>query len=147
MSYQNEGYIEIKDGSIWRKVVEETWNKIRQKMLCQHLGFQETVDNSIEKRSLRNSQNIATGDLICYATTQPSGTSCCVHELQPSASTSSFRIPHVKCKYGLKCIAGTKFRVIFSICIDAVKLNVTLKTHHYVVSLDNHKNRELQILC
>ena len=98
LTNQNEGYIEIKDGSIWRKVVEENWNKKRQKWLCQHLGFEEIDSNVIQTGQLGSGRQIATGDLICYDTTQSSGISCCVN-LKPSISTSSTRIPYMRCKY------------------------------------------------
>ncbi|CAB4007475.1 uncharacterized protein LOC110250238 [Paramuricea clavata] len=96
LSRRNTGFIEIKQEG-WRKVVEENWDKNRQKMLCQHLGFEETADNKIVTKQLESGQNIATGDLICYNNTQQSGTSCCIH-LQPSISNSSTTIPDVKCK-------------------------------------------------
>ena len=94
---QSEGYIEIKNGSTWSKVVEENWDKEREKMLCQHLGFKKiNGNNSIETRQLGSGKQIVTGDLICY-NAQSSGTSCCVH-LKPSISTTSTMIPHVRCK-------------------------------------------------
>ncbi len=98
LAYRNSGYIEIKYGLIWRYVVEENWDKNRQKMMCQHLGFEETASNSIDTRQLGSGRHIATGDLICY-NTQSSETSCCVH-LQPSTTTSSITFPYVRCKYG-----------------------------------------------
>ena len=104
LTNQNKGYIEIKDGSIWRKVVEENWNKKRQKALCQHLGFEETDSNVIQDVRLGSGQQIATGDLICY-NTKPSGTSCCVH-LEPSTSTKSTSFPYVRCKYCLRAAGG-----------------------------------------
>jgi hypothetical protein len=80
------GFIEIKHGSTWRYVNEKNWDKIRQKMLCQHLGFRQTDANLINTFWSRRSYKIATGDLICY-NTLPSGTSCCTH-LVPSTNTS-----------------------------------------------------------
>jgi hypothetical protein len=96
----NTGFIIIHDGRTWRRVVVENWDKNRQKMLCQHLGFEETADNKIVTELLGKNQDIATGDLICYNTMQPSGTSCCIH-LQPSKSPSqkpTSQIPLVQCK-------------------------------------------------
>jgi hypothetical protein len=92
------GYIEIKNGTIWRRVKEENWDKYRQKMLCQHLGFDETDANKIVSGQVSSGSKIVTGDLICY-NTQPSGTSCCVH-LQPSTTTSNIKIPYATCESG-----------------------------------------------
>ena len=97
---QNEGNIEIKNGSIWSIVVEENWDKEREKMLCQHLGFQEIDGNNVVTSQLGSGQQIFTGDLICY-NTQSSRTSCCVH-LKPSTSTTRTKIPYVRCKYNLR---------------------------------------------
>ena len=91
----NKGFIEVKDGSTWRKVNEERWDENRQKMLCQHLKFNETDQNNIITKNIGSGNEIATGDLICYGT-QPSGTSCCIH-LEPSISTSSTTVPYVTC--------------------------------------------------
>jgi hypothetical protein len=88
------GYIEIKHGSTWRYVNEKNWDKIRQKMLCQHLGFRETDANVINTYWSRRSYKIATGDLICYNTLS-SGTSCCTH-LVPSTNTSY--LSYAKCE-------------------------------------------------
>ena len=93
----NEGFIEIKDGSIWRYVKEETWDKDRQKMLCQHLGFDKTDRNAIATQKFGRKYNIATGDLICYKK-QPSQTSCCVN-LALSTTENDVTMPYVKCKY------------------------------------------------
>ncbi|CAB3997379.1 receptor-type tyrosine- phosphatase epsilon-like isoform X2 [Paramuricea clavata] len=73
LSNRNTGFIEIRDDSTWRRVIEENWDKNR------------------------SGQNIATGDFVCYNTIQPSGTSCCIH-LQPSTSPPSTTIPYVQCK-------------------------------------------------
>ena len=97
LSSQNTGFLYIYDGSTWRRVVEENWDKNRQKMLCQHLGFEETDDNKIVIRQLGGGYNIATGDFICYNTILSSGTSCCIH-LQPSVSSPNTTIPYVQCK-------------------------------------------------
>ena len=99
LSSRNRGFIIILAGRTWRRVVVENWDKNRQKMLCQHLGFEETADNKIVTNLLGSNQDIATGDLICYNTIQPSGTSCCIH-LQPSKSplNPTSQIPLVQCK-------------------------------------------------
>ncbi|CAB4004623.1 Receptor-type tyrosine- phosphatase F [Paramuricea clavata] len=91
-----KGFIEIKDGSTWRKVDEENWDIIRHKMLCRHLGFSETDDHNIGTRNVGSGENIATGDLICY-NTQPNGTSCCVN-LQRNTTTSIVNLPYAICK-------------------------------------------------
>jgi hypothetical protein len=105
LSNRNTGFIEIHVGLTWRRVVEENWDKNRQKIMCQHLGFEETDDNKIVIKQLGSGLNIATGDLICYNTIQPSGTSCCIH-LQPSKSPPNTTIPDVQCK----CIGLTSNR-------------------------------------
>ena len=97
MSNRNEGYIEIKNGSIWKKVAEENWDENREKMLCQYLGFEEIDGKSIETTQLGSGQEIVTGDLICY-NTQSNRTSCCVH-LKPLTTNTSTAIPDVRCKY------------------------------------------------
>ena len=95
LTNENQGYIEIKDGSIWRKVVENNWDENRQNMLCQHLGFEEITGNNMETKQLESGQKIATGDLICY-NTQLTKTSCCVH-LEPSTTTTTTVAPYVRC--------------------------------------------------
>jgi hypothetical protein len=106
----NTGHIIIHDGRTWRSVVEENWDKNRQKMLCQHLGFEETADNKIVIKQLKGGNDIATGDFICHNSIQSSGTSCCIH-LQPSKppreTTSQF--PDVQCKCIGLSVAGSKF--------------------------------------
>ena len=92
-SYQ--GLIQIKDGSTWRFVKEENWDKRRQKILCQLLGFSE--NNEIASRyELKSGYNIATGHLICYKP-HSKGVSCCVH-LTPSKNEKTVSIPYAKCK-------------------------------------------------
>ena len=59
----NKGFIEVKDGSTWRKVNEERWDENRQKMLCQHLKFNETDENNIITKNIGSGSEIATGDL------------------------------------------------------------------------------------
>jgi hypothetical protein len=95
----NEGFIEIKDGLIWRTVKEEHWDKNRQKMLCQHLGFNETDTNDISPDyRITTGRNITTGSLICYNNTRPRETSCCIHNLVPSTSTSNSKMTWAKCE-------------------------------------------------
>lgn len=91
----HKGYIEINDGSTWRTVDEKKWDQNRQKLLCKHLGFDESSEDKING-STRSIEKIATGDFVCY-NTQPSGTSCCAY-LQPSTTTTTSSIPYVNCK-------------------------------------------------
>ena len=126
LSHRSSGYIEIKDGSKWRYVVEENWDKNRQKMLCQHLGFEETASNDIATAYRRSTTGLhfATGDLICY-NTRSSETSCCVH-LQPSTTTASITLPNAKCKYGPRGYSCTKISSggfafnLFLVCLHGV---------------------------
>ena len=97
-----DGYVQIKDDSTWRYLEDKNWDKIRQKMLCQHLGFKETDANTIESRRFSAGYNIATGDLICYKK-QPSGTSCCAH-LKPSTNQRTVRVQYARCKYIHVCM-------------------------------------------
>ncbi|XP_028410756.1 uncharacterized protein LOC114533438 isoform X2 [Dendronephthya gigantea] len=94
----NGGRLQIKDGSSWRYVREDNWDKKRQKMLCQHLGFVETTENNIMRRRMRflGGLKIASGDLICYRR-HSKGTSCCAH-LVLSTTRSFVSVPYVKCK-------------------------------------------------
>ena len=80
-------------GSNWRKVLENNWDIKRQKILCQHLGFEATEEGT-ETDTLERGTRIVTGDLICYALLR--GTSCCIR-LKPSVSRTSTKIPNVKC--------------------------------------------------
>ena len=108
LTNQNEGYIEIKTGTIWRKVVEENWDENYEKMLCQYFGFEETDGNTTtETRGLESGQQIAIGDLICY-NTQSNEASCCVN-LKSSTSNTSTMIPFVKCKYKHAQLLATSF--------------------------------------
>ena len=89
---RNEGFIEVKDAnSLWKKVNEENWNTKRQKMLCQHLGF-EPSEGDIEIRKFGDNQQILMGDLICY-NTQAKRTSCCIHLKHAEYQES----PYAKC--------------------------------------------------
>ena len=89
-----EGYIQVYDGSIWRYVGENNWDKSRQKMFCEYLGFNST-DASISRAYLNRQNNIATGEFICYKT-QSEKISCCVH-LKPTIKESTW-IPYARCK-------------------------------------------------
>lgn len=99
----NEGYIEVKSDSRWRKVDEKRWDKIRQKMLCQHLKLNEAEESDIFTKTIGGGKKIANGDLICYST-QPTGTSCCIH-LESSMSTSRTAVPYVTCGMILAMLA------------------------------------------
>jgi hypothetical protein len=92
----NEGFIEIKDGPTWRKVDEENWDKDRQKMLCQHLGFGENTNTSIGNSSTTSREQIARGHLICYEAHPYTEISCCIY-LEPLTTTSETTIPYVTC--------------------------------------------------
>ena len=92
----NEGFIEIKDGPTWRKVNEENWDEDRQTMLCQHLGFEENTNTSIDNGSIASGQNITTGHLMCYKTQRNSEISCCIY-LEPFTTTPVTTIPYVTC--------------------------------------------------
>ncbi|XP_028402574.1 receptor-type tyrosine-protein phosphatase S-like isoform X6 [Dendronephthya gigantea] len=92
----NEGFIEVKNDTTWRKVIEENWDKNRQKTLCEHLGFSETSANTIRNMEIAANKEIASGDLVCN-NTGSSGTSCCVH-LVPSTTTSNVNISYAECK-------------------------------------------------
>ncbi|XP_028402580.1 receptor-type tyrosine-protein phosphatase delta-like isoform X10 [Dendronephthya gigantea] len=92
----NEGFIEVKNDTTWRKVIEENWDKDRQKMLCEHLGFGETSANTIRNMEITANEEIASGDLVCY-NTGSGGTSCCVH-LVPSTTTAKVDTTYAECK-------------------------------------------------
>ncbi|XP_028402588.1 receptor-type tyrosine-protein phosphatase F-like [Dendronephthya gigantea] len=92
----NEGFIEVKNDTTWRKIIEENWDKDRQKMLCKHLGFSETSANPIRTMEITANEEIASGDLVCY-NTGSGGTSCCVH-LVPSTTTAKVDITYAECK-------------------------------------------------
>ena len=97
LEYGNTGKIEIEDGSTWKGVDVENWDRKHQKLLCQHLGFEE--DDDFRNQSINSGQNITTGDLICYKTQSGGGgTSCCAY-LQRSTTTSTILIPNARCKY------------------------------------------------
>ncbi|XP_028399530.1 uncharacterized protein LOC114522942 [Dendronephthya gigantea] len=90
----NEGFIEINDGSTWRKVIEEIWDISLEKSLCQHLGFKGTVGSIVKTEVIEPGREIASGDL-CYDV--PQNERCCVH-LNPSTTTTTVKAPYVKCK-------------------------------------------------
>lgn len=100
LSQIHVGFVEIKDGSTWRKVKEKNWDRNRQKMLCKHLGFEESANlDLVFSEELRSVETIVTGDLICY-NTQPSRTSCCAH-LHSSTTNSYTNLTVVNCKYSV----------------------------------------------
>lgn len=94
----NEGYIEIKDGSTWKRVDDKSWDKNGQKILCQLLGFDETDKNEVSLRGSGNNQDIATGELICY-NTQSNGISCCADMERLNTGNTGVDIPYVTCEY------------------------------------------------
>ena len=89
-----EGYIKVYDGSIWKFVGENNWDKNLQKMFCEYLGFND-MDASISGAILNKRNNTATGDFICYKT-QSEEVSCCVH-LKPTNQERTW-IPYARCK-------------------------------------------------
>ena len=98
LTEQNAGYIQIKRAYGWMKVYEEKWNNNRLKMLCEHLGFEETEGNSSETRQLTVKENLLAGDLMCY-NTKPNRTSCCIHlKVFRTSPRKPAKIPYVKCK-------------------------------------------------
>ena len=100
LQYRNAGKIEIEDGSTWRSVDVENWDQSHQKLLCQHLGFEE--DNDFRHTFMSKGQTIATGDLICYKTQSGGdGTSCCAYLERSTTTTSTTSIPDARCKYRL----------------------------------------------
>ena len=100
MQYGNAGYIEIKDGSSWRIVDVEMWDRSHQKLLCHRLGFEEEYD--FLRTNIASGQKIATGDLIFYNETRSGGggASFCV-DLQRSTTSSKTSVPNARCKYKL----------------------------------------------
>lgn len=106
MSSPNRGYLQIRDGSGWRFVSEDNWDKKRQKMLCQHLGFARTTEKIISRRRFRSPSGLklASGDLICY-NRRSRVTSCCAH-LVPSTINSTIALPYVECEYIELCTSG-----------------------------------------
>ena len=95
LQYAVAGYIEVNDGSIWRKVRVKKWDRNRQYSLCEHLGFSRDR-NTAQTRS-NVGDKMAIGTLICY-NAQPSRTSCCA-DLQTSTAGSRIFIQHVNCKF------------------------------------------------
>ena len=137
-----EGSIQIKDGSTWRYVKEENWDKKRQKMLCQYLGFNGSKSDEIVSPSrLSRGKNIATGHLMCYKPPSKE-VSCCVH-LTPYKNQNIVEIPYARCKCTLmidKCclvldsrfltcnfvVAG--FFVVAVVCLSGRGGSIFLKT-------------------
>ena len=89
-----EGYIKVYDDSIWKNVRENNWDKNRQKMFCEYLGFSD-ADASIRGAILNTRNDIATGEFICYER-QSEGISCCVHLKSPEKNRNW--IPYARCK-------------------------------------------------
>jgi hypothetical protein len=89
--------VQIKDGNLWRFVIKDNWDKNREKILCQHLGFTST-GNSVRSGNLSKEALIANGDLECYNTNANGITACCVH-LEPSIATGIERSPYPECEY------------------------------------------------
>lgn len=95
LTYGNKGNIQVKDGSRWRFVKGKNMDKTGQKMLCEHLGFDDS-DTAVGSSYLRKRCNVATGDFICYKT-ESRRISCCVH-LKPHINEERISIPYVACK-------------------------------------------------
>ena len=89
------GYIEVNDGSIWRKVRVKNWDRKRQNSLCEHLGFSGDGNTGYTRSNVGD--KMAKGTLICY-NAQPSGTSCCA-DLQTSTAGSRIFIQLANCKF------------------------------------------------
>ena len=91
------GCIQVKHGSTWRYVRpgKNDWDKKRQKMFCEYLGFSEggasTTGVTFSRRN-----DIAAGNFICYKT-QSKEISCCVH-LKPTNQERNW-IPYARCKH------------------------------------------------
>ena len=66
-------------------------------MLCQHLGFEENTNDTIDFDSIANGEKIATGHLVCHKPQPNHEISCCIY-LEPSTTTSEVTIPYVRCK-------------------------------------------------
>ena len=93
--YPYEGYVTVRDGSIWRLVINKLWDEYQQKLLCEHLGFTSTEQSARSDQCPKGSK-IASGDLICYYT-KAHRISCCVH-LYPSIANGHERRLHAQCK-------------------------------------------------
>ena len=90
-------YIQVKHGSTWRYVGpgKNNWDKNRQKMFCEYLGFSDR-DASIAGLTFIRRNDIAAGDFMCYKT-QSDEISCCVH-LKPTNSQERIWLPYTGCK-------------------------------------------------
>ena len=92
----NEGFIEIFDGSKWRKVDDKNWDKRKQTPLCQHLGYSDTMsNNNLQEIS---SGEIATGYLYCSGQ-QPSTQACSAYLYPSTLTNKATKIPYGKCMY------------------------------------------------
>jgi hypothetical protein len=130
----NVGFIQIQHDASWRNVTVENWDKNRQEMLCQHLGFDETDANDISNHRSNVERDIATGDLICY-NTQGIGTSCCVH-LQMSAIEYNVDLPYVKCEYFLLGLFVFQYLFVYpSICLYSRKVTTANYMHDIQINL------------
>ena len=92
----NEGFIEIFDGSKWRKVDDKNWDKRKQTPLCQHLGYSDTMSNN--KLREISSGEIATGYLYCSGQ-QPSTQACSAYLYPSTLTNKATKIPYGKCMY------------------------------------------------
>ena len=120
-----EGYFQVFDGSIWRYVGENNWDKNRQKMFCEYLGFNDT-DASIAGGTFNRRNDIATGHFICYKT-QTEEISCCVH-LKPSNQDGT-SIPYVKCKNTYVRYSKIAFAANHFVCGYILLINYYVSVH------------------
>jgi hypothetical protein len=93
--YPYRGYVQVKNGSTWRYVIDKNWNKNRQKMLCRNLGFKKSLDKVHSGRCPKGTK-IASGDFICH-NTKENQPPCRAH-LHHSIATGQESIPYAQCK-------------------------------------------------
>ncbi|XP_028416881.1 uncharacterized protein LOC114541103 isoform X2 [Dendronephthya gigantea] len=91
-----KGFIEIKDGSSWRKVDHENWDAHSQEAFCQYLGFKGSNNSAKDTRNVGVGENIATGDFLCHDQ-KPNQITCCIH-LEPATTTANVALPYASCK-------------------------------------------------
>ncbi|XP_028402584.1 receptor-type tyrosine-protein phosphatase F-like isoform X2 [Dendronephthya gigantea] len=89
------GYLYIYEKT-WVIVSEENLDENSERWICQHLGFQDRLNNRVSFGNARNGRSIVAGDLVCY-NTQSGETSCCVY-LQRKTAKSAEKLPYVECK-------------------------------------------------